>query len=251
MWQRWQHLPWSIGYCWHWQVDWYCVHLIDNNFAMNLKLAHWIDRIGIQLKTHKFKPKTERWITVTKKMQVREVLFCYLILVVIKQHSGDNLKSNFESVECKAPNETVLSVRSCVVKMSTNSSKLVLNLTLPQSLKPLLVKFDVSYKQKKNYLKILEMPEFELCAVMKSENSSSPLIDSMTYLLTKDSFTAIVRGCPYFGDIDMAIAIDNSKLSSIILTGMYQIDFLLKRKSAKLFAMTVIVEVFMNKRKVQ
>lgn len=186
---------------------------------------------------------------VSSKMQVRKVLLSYLIFIFIKQDWGNNLKSNFRSVKCKVPNDTILKVRSCIVKLSVNSSKLVLNLTFPQPLrKPLLVKFDTSYKQKDAFHKILEMPEFELCAAMQSENSSSPLIDSMTHLLSNNSFNAIVKGCPYFGDIDMAIAIDDSKLSSIVLTGLYKIDILLKRKSSKVFAISANVEVIKTKK---
>lgn len=182
-------------------------------------------------------------------MQVCKVLFFLLILLNINKNSGIILKSNFKSAICKVSNETIVNLRSCHVKLSNNSSHLIVNITLPQPLrKPLFLKFDLSIIQKNSLQKFLEIPEFELCDAMKLGNNSSPLIDGVAYLLKKNSFGPILNGCPYFGDIDMDIVIDDSKLPSVFLTGQYKVDILMKRKSHKLFDISVNVEIFSNKK---
>lgn len=155
-------------------------------------------------------------------------------------------KSRFKSLQCFTDNSSLISFRYCRVKFSRNSSALAINLTFHRRItRPLNIRLAMSYKYGTIYREVIKVPEFELCGVLKNFNFLPPMIKALFDVLG-DSIAAILKGCPYSGDIDLLMIADVSKFPSIFPSGMYKTEAWATTTNTKIMNYIVQIEIVSN-----
>jgi hypothetical protein len=147
-------------------------------------------------------------------------------VLLLLDNPDEITRSRFTNMKCVSKNKTIMDFRYCRVKVfSRNSSALAINLTLYKRLMPkITVKSCMSYKYGTIYRKVVDVPEFELCSVMRNVKLLPKFIKAI-FDIFGDTVKRLFEGCPYFGDFDFLAQIDDTQWPSIFPSGFYRIDF--------------------------
>lgn len=132
--------------------------------------------------------------------------------------------TRFKSLKCIADNASALIVRYCRVKVTRNASFLAINMTFLQTFgKPLIFKSALLYKYGNIYRQVVRVPDFEFCSAMKNFEMIPPFAKAI-FDVFGESFKLIMKGCPFNGDVDLMVALDDWKWPSIFPSGMYKAE---------------------------
>lgn len=133
-------------------------------------------------------------------------------------------RSRFKSFKCKSENSTILTFFYCRVKVTRNSSALVVNATVHHSLgKQIYPRASISYKYGTIYREVIKIPPVETCAALKNLQMMPPFIKAFLESFG-ESMAAFMRGCPFNGDYVVQADLDLSKFPSILPSGMYKVE---------------------------
>lgn len=153
------------------------------------------------------------------------VLLNLLIYHKINESIQQKLQNTrFKSLKCIAENASTLIVRYCRVKVTRNASFLGINMTFVQRLgKPLIFKTALLYKYGNIYRQVVRVPDFEFCSAMKNFDLLPPFVKAM-FDVFGESFKLITKGCPFNGDVNLMVALDDWNWPSIFPSGMYKAE---------------------------
>lgn len=156
----------------------------------------------------------------TSKYCAIAVLFCVLQVSI----SQNTQSSRFKSLKCFTENATLTKIRYCYAKVTRNSSTVAFNLTLSAAFsKPIIFKTGLRYKYGMIYRQVVRVPDFELCGAMKNHENLPPFMKAIFDVLG-ESAAPFFKGCPYTGNIDFYLKLDDSKWPSIFPSGYYKMD---------------------------
>lgn len=144
-------------------------------------------------------------------------------------HEPEFMRSRFKSLKCISFNESLVRFRYCRVKVTRNTSGLMINATLPEKLKyPLHITYIISYKYGLIYRQIFKFPEYEGCSLVKNLNNLPRAVEVLLDVAGRENLEPLLKGCPYQGDINVFLKMDLSKFPNILASGMYRINITLR-----------------------
>lgn len=136
--------------------------------------------------------------------------------------------TRFKSMKCKAENASALIVRYCRVKVTRDESFLAVNITFLRNFSaPIYAKSSLHYKYGNIYRQVVRVPEFELCGAMKNFNLLPPFLKAV-FDVFGESWRPILKGCPYRGEMDLKVELDDTKWPSVFPTGMYKFEAVIR-----------------------
>jgi Protein of unknown function (DUF1091) len=169
------------------------------------------------------------------------LLLC-AIFVLFRLVENLDQKTRFKSVKCFSNATEYLTIHACKVKVTRNSSAIVINTTIFKPIdKPLYNYGQAFYKYGQIYRPVFRLPELELCSALKAFDNGHPIMKVIIDVLGK-SFEPIVRGCPFVGQYNLSVEVDDNKLPSIFPSGMYK-EALTLKKNDKIFQVEFQLEV--------
>lgn len=172
---------------------------------------------------------------------LRRIIF---FLSVTSQLNSQETKTRFKSMKCKVTNETIYKVRYCYVKVTRNTSTLMLNLTQHVFIgRPFYFDIESYYKYGMIYRNIFPTPKFELCETLKNLKNAHPFVTVLFGALGK-SLGRIGEGCPFHaGDFDFQFQVNDFEWISVWPSGMYKMVVNVRVKSTLSLVVTIETEV--------
>lgn len=87
----------------------------------------------------------------------------------------------------------------------------------------------------------MSLPELEICSTFKDFDNFHPLLKAM-YDVLGESAKPLFKGCPYEGNFNLSMTLNDKEFPSIIPSGMYKVEVTVK-KNDQLFQTVMQVEV--------
>lgn len=171
-------------------------------------------------------------------MEHLSIIFCVLVSFnsVMLQENRVRLKS----VKCDIGDAAdIVKIHVCKIKPARNYTMFLLNSTMFKQLNaPIYYKVVFFYKYGLIYRQVINIPEYEVCSMLRNINNAHPAIKAAIDTIGK-SIEQLMKGCPYSaGNYSIKIIHDYSNFPSIIPSGMYKCNITMKlpeyRKSMSL-----------------
>lgn len=139
--------------------------------------------------------------------------------------TSEEMKSRIKTMKCVAKNKTIMEFKYCRAKVfSRDSSGIAINITFHQPVtRPFYLKLSMNYKYGTIYRKVVNVPELEMCSVMKNLKTAPPFFKAFLDILGK-SIQPLLDGCPYKNEVNFLAQFDDDKWPSVFPSGMYRID---------------------------
>lgn len=158
-------------------------------------------------------------------------------------HEPEFQRHRFKSLKCISENASIIEFKYCRVKFSRNSTAYAVNITAHRMLqKPLNARLSISYKYGQIYREVFKVNAFEICEVLKNFNLLPPFMKAV-FDVVGDSFTILLKGCPFFGDMNLFVTADASKFPSIFPSGMYKTHMYISKPNTELIHVISEVEM--------
>lgn len=167
------------------------------------------------------------------KFKIFLILLAFLSLKPTLFNSQRVQNTRFKSLKCYTENKSAIDIRYCRVKVTRNASFLSMNWTWLQTFtKPITLRAWMSYKYGNIYRQVVRVPGFEICEMLRNYELLPPFIKAF-FDVFGESFRPVLKGCPYHGEMNLMVALDDTKWPSIFPTGMYKIEGTISSESPK------------------